>query len=255
MKITGAVFESNTATDSIILNTLSNLFVEGATFSNNSLEKAIISGESGTIVISNSQLKDATVNSGALFISEMSKLKVTNLCGSNLEPGKLHCNGTWFAVSDTKACAGGIKASCKPKCKQLDSCSSATTTSNCYSTWETLTEALTNSSEGTFEVCAGSVLEVIDPVDVTPSSVMLVKCGFNGTLQSSCIVNGGEQHFRIRNPTSEIHFQGITFSNSSNISIHIELNPLKKTEVTFKDCSWVVSLMMTLDQTVFICMV
>lgn len=240
VNITGAVFESNTATDSIIFNALSNLFVEGATFSKNSIENAIIFAQSGTIVISNSQLKDSTVNSGALFVSEVAKLKPTNLCGTNLELGTLQCNGTWFAVSDAKACAGGNKASCKSKCEQLASCSSATIANKCYSTWKGLTEALTNSSEGTFEVCAGAMLEVINPIEVTPSSVMVVKCGFNGTGLSSCIVNGGEQHFRIRNPTSAIHFQGITFSNSSNTSIHIEFNPLQKAEVTYEGCSWLV---------------
>jgi hypothetical protein len=231
----------NEATDSIIFNSLANLIVQDSVFRQNAPEKSIIYGESGTMIISNTTVGDSMVSSGAVFVSAEATLDSSGVCGDNLESGTLQCNGTLSSVLDTEACVGGSKDSCQPGCSQLASCKFKSSATDCYSTWNGLTEAITTSPEGIFEVCAGSTLDVSDPIEVSPVGAMVLKCGSDGTRLRQCVVKGGEQHFLIISSASELSFQGMTFSDSTRISIQLELDPLSKSNVMFVDCLWTVS--------------
>jgi len=238
VNITATVFEFNTVTDSVIFNEVANLRVEASVFRENQLENSVIYCASGTVEISNCSMQHMAVKTGAVHVANESSAMIKELCGDNLGTSSLDCNGTYYKANDNTPCSD--PNICDSPCVPLDTCMSVTkvTTTDCYSTWKELTSALANISAGTFELCAGSVMEVVDPIVVISSKLLVIKCGPNGTHQNDCSINGGKHHFWLRNPALELKFQGISFAKSTNVSIQIELDPSLNANVTFSDCDW-----------------
>jgi hypothetical protein len=119
----------------------------------------------------------------------------------------------------------------------------------CISEWDVLSSAIRTAANdntgGRFVICSNTTFQLQDYPDpqITPLQVfgsnITVQCGYTGSREENCTVDGGALQIKIRNTVRDIRFVGLTFTGSTMLSIQAEATP--DSLAHFVDCAWMVS--------------
>ena len=117
----------------------------------------------------------------------------------------------------------------------------------CYSDWKGLRRAIDDAGnkpdeEAILKLCANSFLDAVNEEDFTPIDIkggfITIQCGDRESLEDNCTLFGGENHFKISNPTIQVGFTGLTFIAAQKLSIFGAAN--SSASATFESCRWTV---------------
>jgi hypothetical protein len=117
----------------------------------------------------------------------------------------------------------------------------------CYSDWKGLQRAVSEAGENPEEpvllkICATTLLDafaenLFAPIEIKGGYIK-IQCGDRGRLEDNCSLYGGDNHFKISNPTENVTFTGLTFIGSQRISIIAAGNATAR--ALFESCRWTV---------------
>ena len=231
--------QNNTNTDSVVSNTALQLTMTDGLFEKNTA-LSLIKTNAGDNSFQNIQFENNQVDAGIIHRgTNVLSYSATSLCAQGTTFSSANtCNGTYALSTDLEACRNG--AVCEPTCLEYDVC--PTGLQDCYSTYDSLVEAIALFPANRFELCTGASVFLpsdVNGIAVNGTTALQLSCGPDGTREGNCTIIGGNRHLHFGPDTSGSSIEGITFRGSREESITIDVHSANvPSNHTFRDCVW-----------------